>query len=568
MREVRTPILIVGGGVGGVAAALAVAEAGQRCVLAHSDRVVGGQLTVQAVPPDENPWIEGRNDVQGAPARYLDFRRRVRAWVRRNQSLTEAAAADERLNPGGGWVSHLCHDPRVGLTTLQQMLMPHVEAGRITYQAGELAAVECDGDRVIAVTFTSLDESFVVIADVVLDATELGDLYPLAGLPHRVGSERRDRFGELHGHPDRDDPNDQQAITWCFAVEHHAGEDHTVQVPSGDYARWRDWMPPVKDDAGDEPLWSWPLFSWRVPGHRPGEVMELPLVPPPDEPPAGQLELWRYRRIIDAAVFRPGGGATDVSVMNTVQMDYFRRPVLRGIGEPTDGNVFEASTTDREAFERAKLQSLCFLRWMQTEAPRHDTADRRGYPGLKPWGDFLFGKQGFAGAPYIREPRRPVTLETLTEAHVGAEQRLAAGHKALDAPSAVLNTPTPGAHVFADSVGIGHYRLDLHPSAAMRGGLYAPCCPFQIPLGALLLPDAANVVAAGKALGVTHITNAATRLHPVEWAVGEAAGVLAALAVTEGVAPRDFHGDAARVGALRAALRVGGAPLAWPWDAG
>ena len=37
-----------------------------------------------------------------------------------------------------------------------------------------------------------------------------------------------------------------------------------------------------------------------------------------------------------------------------------------------------------------------------------------------------------------------------------------------------------------------------------------------------------NLVGAGKAIGTTHITNGAYRLHPVEWNVGEAAGHLVA----------------------------------------
>jgi hypothetical protein len=37
-----------------------------------------------------------------------------------------------------------------------------------------------------------------------------------------------------------------------------------------------------------------------------------------------------------------------------------------------------------------------------------------------------------------------------------------------------------------------------------------------------------NFAVAGKGIGVTQITNGAYRLHPVEWAIGEAAGELAA----------------------------------------
>ena len=67
-------VLIVGGGVGGVAAALAACRAGQRVVLTEETLWIGGQLTSQAVPPDEHPWIEE----SGCTRSYREFRDEVR----------------------------------------------------------------------------------------------------------------------------------------------------------------------------------------------------------------------------------------------------------------------------------------------------------------------------------------------------------------------------------------------------------------------------------------------------------------------------------------------------------
>jgi NADPH-dependent 2,4-dienoyl-CoA reductase/sulfur reductase-like enzyme len=50
-------VLIVGGGTGGVAAALAAAGAGHRVILTEETDWIGGQFTAQAVPPDEHLWI-------------------------------------------------------------------------------------------------------------------------------------------------------------------------------------------------------------------------------------------------------------------------------------------------------------------------------------------------------------------------------------------------------------------------------------------------------------------------------------------------------------------------------
>ena len=58
MKESDIDVLVVGGGVGGSAAALAVTTLGKRAILTEETDWLGGQLTTQAVPPDEHRWIE------------------------------------------------------------------------------------------------------------------------------------------------------------------------------------------------------------------------------------------------------------------------------------------------------------------------------------------------------------------------------------------------------------------------------------------------------------------------------------------------------------------------------
>ena len=78
MSEERTEILVVGGGTGGVASALGAAALGRRVVLTEETDWLGGQLTAQAVPPDEHRWIESC----GCTARYRAFRQGVRCAIR------------------------------------------------------------------------------------------------------------------------------------------------------------------------------------------------------------------------------------------------------------------------------------------------------------------------------------------------------------------------------------------------------------------------------------------------------------------------------------------------------
>src|SRR5688500_18678171 len=108
-RELHTDVLVVGGGTGGCAAAMAATALGCRVVMTEPTDWLGGQLTSQAVPPDENAWIEQF----GCTRRYRDYRDGIRRYYRDHYPLTPAARSDPQLNPGGGFVSRLCHEPRV-----------------------------------------------------------------------------------------------------------------------------------------------------------------------------------------------------------------------------------------------------------------------------------------------------------------------------------------------------------------------------------------------------------------------------------------------------------------------
>src|SRR5690242_175250 len=107
MKELHTEILIVGGGLGGVAGALAALKLGRRVILTEETDWVGGQMTAQGVPPDENPWIDRQNT--GCTASYRRLRDGIRATYRRSYPLKPEVVADPFFNPGMGNVSPLCH---------------------------------------------------------------------------------------------------------------------------------------------------------------------------------------------------------------------------------------------------------------------------------------------------------------------------------------------------------------------------------------------------------------------------------------------------------------------------
>jgi len=93
------------------------------------------------------------------------------------------------------------------------------------------------------------------------------------------------------------------------------------------------------------------------------------------------------------------------------------------------------------------------------------------------------------------------------------------------------------AATFEDSVGVGSYSIDLHPSTGGDNHIDFESLRFQIPLGALLPVRLQNLLPACKNIGMTHITSGCYRLHPVEWGIGEAVGCLVSFALQKNRVP-------------------------------
>jgi hypothetical protein len=528
VREIRTEILIAGGGVGGCAAAIAAAQSGRRVILTEESDWIGGQLTSQAVPPDEHGWIERF----GCTASYRKFRNKVRDYYRRNYPLTDDAHNLKFLNPGNGWVSPLCHEPRVALAVIEEMIAPFVSSGMvIVLREHKPVAVDVDGDRIRAVTVHDLvsGNDLTVHADYFIDATELGDLLPLSGAEHVTGFESQRMTGEPSA-PAKYQPDNVQAFSVCFALDYLEGEDHTIERPAG-YDFWRDFVPQLA------PPWPGRLLSWTI-THPRLMTPHTYHFDPHREPAKAFAGLWTFRRIIDRANFTPGAFASDICLVNWPQTDYLLGDICNCTEEERGRRIAEA-----------REQSLSLVYWLQTEAPRPDGGC--GWRGLRLRGDVTgarAGDHGLARMPYIRESRRIKAEFTIIEQHVAESLRPGQTH----------------AERCHDSVGIGYYRIDLHPSSGGDNYIDVGSLPFQIPLGAMIPVRMENLLPACKNIGTTHITNGCYRLHPVEWNIGEAVGALAANCLERTVTPRAVYHTQVKLENFQRQLINRGVELEWP----
>lgn len=494
-RELQADVIIIGGDMGGCAAALACCRNGLSVIITEETDWIGGQLSQQGVLPDEHQWIE----THGTPQSYRDYRNRVRNYYRRNFPLTEAARTRENLNPGDGSVSRLCHEPKTAVSVLVDMLSSYLSNGKlqllIHYKARKAYV---DGSRVdnIEVEYLHTGDRTVLTGKSFVNATECSDLLPLTGTEYVTNTKSRHDTGELHA-PEKADPKNNQDFTVCFAMDYQSGKDN-VQDPPKEYNFWKNYVQEMTLP------WSEKLLDLSYSDPRTLAPKRLGF-DPNGKDLEGVLNLRNYRRIINRNNFIEGTYEGDITIVNWPQNDFF------------PGNLIDVSEKKfQQTVERAKQLSHSLFYWLQTEAPRPD--EGTGWRGLRLRGDIMGTEDGIAKYPYIRESRRIETEFRILEEHVGAENRKLVVGEIEGRRSAE----------FYDNVGIGYYYIDLHPSSRGNNSIDFSSLPFQIPLGALLPKRLNNLLPANKNIGTTHITNSCYRLHPVEWNIDEAVGQLIA----------------------------------------
>lgn len=505
VRAERHPIVVVGGGLGGIAAVLAITRAGGCVTLLEASEELGGQITRQAVAPlDEHDLVES----YGATATYRELRDGIRERYQRSARPGTPAAA--LRNPGGGWVSRLCFEPRVGAAVLAELLAPALSSGRLDLRLGtRVVAVGRRGVRIDHLGVVTPDGPLRLDVEVVLDATERGELLPRSGARWVTGAEARADTGEAFA-PSEAAPTRTQAITVCAALRRDRTAGPIVPRTAG-YERWKRTQPFTLDvpDADGGPR-RFGMFRAELGG------------PPP---------FWTYRRLRDAAAL----GGDELAVANWPGNDYVDRDLL-------------SAEDPAEVETEARDLTLSFVHWLQTEAPRDD-GDGAGYPELQLAPAALGTRDGLAAEPYIREARRlRARTRVVAEDILPCEERGARGSW------------------YADTGGVGWYPMDVHASVGEPSSRNDPTSPFQIPLSALVAAEPTNLVAAGKAMGTTHLSNGAYRVHPVEWAIGEAAGALALVAVATTTDPAAVLDAPALVITVQRQLLRGGAELAWTTD--
>jgi hypothetical protein len=179
MSDQQVPVVVWGGGTGGVAAAIQAGRAGARTLLLTPGPWLGGMVSAAAVCcPDGNelsPWQTG---LWGALLREL--------------------AVEEPEGLDHNWVSCFGYRP----ASAERILRRWVQAAGVEWWPQcRLRAVGRRGDRIRLLELERQGQPVVLVPQLAIDGSDRGDLIALAGSAHRFGWESRELWGEPSAPP-------------------------------------------------------------------------------------------------------------------------------------------------------------------------------------------------------------------------------------------------------------------------------------------------------------------------------------------------------------------------------
>ncbi len=177
-------VLVAGGGVAGIAAALAAARQGKQVVLLERTFVLGGLATAGLITI-YLPLCDGRGRqvsfglaeelLKLSIREFCDGKRGVKNWITERPDNIEERARGHRYEVN--------FNPHLFAVSAEQALLK--EGVTILYGTIAVGAI-CDGERVSHIIFENKSGRRAITVDAVVDATGDCDIAHLAGVPTQV----------------------------------------------------------------------------------------------------------------------------------------------------------------------------------------------------------------------------------------------------------------------------------------------------------------------------------------------------------------------------------------------
>ena len=434
---------------------------------------------------------------------YADFVRRARAFYR---------AHGKSISTCYHSTNSICVDPAVGQRILREMIREH--SGISVFLQTTITGVIKRGTAVTAVTLSTGEQ---LDTSALIDATEEGDVLALAGAAYRIGT----------GTSQQPPPANAciRDITYTAVIR---------QYPHGVPAGLTFTKPPPGYSGAIRQAFG--AFVQKN-GFNFARSHRLPLNF------AGQNA---YRGLPDLTNPKNYDSVEDAGA------DVTRTEVNLANDYPATLGYIEDPAIRTQTACGAKLRTLQFIYYLQHDLGHKNwsIANDEGYDsGFNVHGDHCALLRGFDQfekyfpvEPYTRESRRLVGVATLTGGDIRRDR----------AKGGVV------AKVFPDSIAVGYFQIDvghhcstaadMEPSLDKPGDLvgFGSQRPFEIPMRALIPVRVDGLLAAEKNISVSRIAESAIREQPIAFAVGQAAGALAALSVKEHIPVRRVAPDRVR----------------------
>lgn len=211
MRQESVDVLVVGGGASGITAGIQSARMGVRTMVVEETPWVGGMLTAAGVS-----CIDGNYNLRsGLFGEFAD-------------SLSRIYGGWDALKTG--WVSNINFEPHVGqevLTNMAEGCGDLLDVRRKTF----MVSVNPEGEDDWKVVLCGPEgRKHTVIADVLIDATELGDVAKACGVAYKIGMESSSDTGESIA-PAEDNDIIQDLTYVAMLKDYGPDADMTVEKP-------------------------------------------------------------------------------------------------------------------------------------------------------------------------------------------------------------------------------------------------------------------------------------------------------------------------------------------------
>lgn len=212
VKQEEVDVLIVGGGASGISAGIQSARMGVRAVVLEETPWVGGMLTSAGVS-----CIDGNYNLRsGIFGEFID-------------SLAVRYGGWEALKTG--WVSNVNYEPNVGQEVLSNMAASCGEKLDLRRNTKVVSLVGEDGDWIITAK-PEKGRKYKVRADLLIDATELGDVAKACGVEYKIGMEASEDTGESIAPQEANDII--QDLTYvAFLKDYGPDADMTIEKPEG-----------------------------------------------------------------------------------------------------------------------------------------------------------------------------------------------------------------------------------------------------------------------------------------------------------------------------------------------